>query len=182
MPVTTRYQRASELYARVLEQPLLVENILTHLTPKDAVCLHIAGCREERFVDTFDCFMHKRYDDYRVRKEEERNQEFAENVAVLLETALQTPEIPLRIRRINDVYDYLCDNIWFKEVSLLQNFVTVVQEKLIELLVEYPDDYAHYALHYLDVLFDIKLMGHIDEETGEFVEYIRDMDGNMITW
>lgn len=181
MPVTTRYQRASELYGKVLEQPLLLENILTHLTPKDAVCLHIAGCREERFVDTCDRFLQKKYDDYLIRKENERNQEFINNVGVLLHTAEQTQGIQLRIRRINDVYDYLCDNIWFKEVSLMQRFIPIVQKKLIEFMVEYPDDYAHYALHYLDVLFDIKLMGHIDEETGEFVEYIRDMDGNMIS-
>lgn len=182
MPVTTRYQRVSELYESVLEQPLLLENILKNLTPKDIVCLHIAGCKSERFVNTIDYFLQQQYEYYLAQKDNARNHEFVATVIVLLKKAEKAHGIPLRIRQVNDVYDFFCANMWFKEVSLLRKFVPVVQQKLIKFLVEYPDDYAHYALHYLDVLFGIKLMGHIDEETGEFVEYILDTNGNTITW
>ena len=87
-----------------------------------------------------------------------------------------------KIRVVNTVYEYLVDNRWFIDVDCFDTFVNVAESKLIETMVTYPEEYAHYGLYFMQQLFGIELQVRVDVDTGELLEYITNRAGDVITW
>ena len=67
MPMITRYQRNAALYADVLENPLILQNIFRHLQAKDTLNMVITNAsftKEVRFQDTLNGFLKEKKNDY----------------------------------------------------------------------------------------------------------------------
>lgn len=183
MPVTTRYQHKARLYQQVLEEPLVLSHILTNLSSQDAVNLKTT-LKEPRFHDTIDDFLDDQFEVFQVEKEKEKRRTFIAAVYDFIRDFDESVnmDIHYQIGRMNRLFDYLVDNQWFLADETFDNFQKVAERKLMNQLMEHPYEYAHYALHYLEVLFDIHHNVFVDEDTQETIDYVRDRDGNMITW
>lgn len=185
MPVTTRYQRAARLYESVLEQPLLLHEIINHLSSADIVRLKMTGgglCREDRFIDTVNLCLKKRHVQYLELKEKEKCDKFCLDVRKLLTKTEQARGTANKIRHMNVLYDYLVDNRWFVEMAYFKKLVDVVESKIIETIMSHPDDYLPFGLHYMEALFGIQMQLRVDEDTGELVEYITTRSGEVLSW
>ena len=67
------------------------------------------------------------------------------------------------------------------EVEELQGFVRTVERKLIQMLIDSPDEYAHNALYYLSVLFGIEVKARPHPYFADTLqEYIEDSEGNIV--
>lgn len=184
MPVITRYQHKAHLYHHVLEEPLVLSHILTHLSSQDVVNLKTTLKNEPRFNDTLDEFLDDQFEVYLERKEQEKRKLFISTVHSFINEFNDSSnmDIHYRIVVMNRLFEYLVDNKWFLSDETFDVFQRVVERKLMNQLREHPYEYAHYALHYLEVLFDIRHKVFVDEDTQEMIEYVQDREGNMITW
>lgn len=176
MPVLTRYQEKAYLYETVLEQPLILENILSHLEARDLANLKLLGgplMKEPRYQSVLDEFLETEYICY---KENQRRNEFMTQTQTLLDKSQQYDDPQQQIRLVNDVFDYLDDN---KDILKLPEFEPLdkcVERKLIELMFDY-DEYCHYALYYLNRLCDIDVKTRNDPDTGDLIQYIETREG-----
>ena len=179
MPVTTRYQHNAHLYETVLEEPLVLSLVLTHLSSQDAVNLKTTF-KEPRFNDTIDDFLKDR----KVSREKEKQDSFIDTVYSFIRDfdESRNMDIHYQIVQMNNLFEYLVDNRWFLADETFDAFQKVVENKLMHQLMEHPLEYAHHALYYLEVLFDIHHKVFVDEDNQETIEYVQDRDGKMITW
>lgn len=186
MPVVTRFQRNKSLYESVFEQPLLLENILSHLSAKDGVNLKLTNntfIKQERLDDTLNLFLDSKYNEFLKHSHEKKLTKFIKKVGDHLKTfeSLSYAHFRDRIVQANVVFDYLVDNAWFLDEPELKPFTDIVERKLINLLIEDPFEYGHHALHYLHVLFGIELKARPHPEFDDLIqEYIIDGNGNTI--
>ena len=176
MPVNTH------LYETVLEQPLILENILYHLEARDLANLKLLGgplMKDPRYQSVLDDFLDTEYICYEKRLEEKRKEVFITQTQTLLDKSQQYNDDQLQqFRLANDVFDYLDDNLDMLKLPEFEVLDKCVESKLIELLFEY-DDYCHYALYYLNRLFDIHVKMSNDPDTGELIQYIETREGNI---
>lgn len=176
MPVLTRYQEKAHLYETVLEQPLILENILSHLEARDLANLKLLGgplMKEPRYQSVLNEFLETEYICY---EEKRRRNEFIKQTQTLLDNSQQSDDTQQQIRLVNEMFDYLDDN---KDILKLPEFEPLdkcVERKLIELMFEH-DDYCHYALYYLNRLFDIHVKMSNDPDTGDLIQYIETRGG-----
>lgn len=180
MSVTTRNPRAAQLCESVLEQPLLLREVLGHLSSSDIVRLKMSGgviCREERFLDTINNCLAKRHSEY--LKEEEKKRGFMKTVKELLLVAEQARGFANKVQTMNDFFDHLVENNWFVNMHYFEQFICVVEDKLIETMFLWPVEYARYSLYYMEKLFGTKVECCV-QDTGEPVEYIMSRSGEMI--
>ena len=185
MPVVTRYQHNKNLYESVLEQPLILENILSHLSAKDGIHLKLTNntfTKQERLDDTLNLFLDRKYKEF-VKEAHEKVEQIHQNGWRPFEKfeSLSHEHFRHRIVQANVVFDYLVDNAWFLDEPELNPFSDVVERKLINLLIEDPFEYGHHALHYLHVLFGIELRARPHPEFEDLIqEYILDRKGQLI--
>jgi hypothetical protein len=174
MPVTTRYQHRTDLYMSVLEQPLLLENILSHLSAADAVHLKMTGgslVHEPRFQDTVDVFLESEYEDHQL-------QLFLRTMNEKLNDVYRETRAIDQYRKLNELYDYLLDHRYYIDSlePCWSSFRDMLERRLIRDLENV--DYEMYALFYLGEFFGTQVQAFNDDR-GELVEYIRDRHGNM---
>lgn len=186
MPVVTRYQRNKNLYESVLEQPLLLKNILSHLSAKDGVHLKLTNnmfTKQERLDDTLNLFLDGKYKEFLQHSHEKKLNKFLKTVSNHLKKLENLSHVHFRYRIVqaNIIFDYLVDNAWFLDEPDFKEFSNVVERKLINLLMEDTHEYGHYALHYLHVLFGIELKARPHPEFEDLLqEYILNRKGEMI--
>ena len=185
MPVVTRYQSNRDLYESVLEQPLLLENILSRLSAKDAMNLRLTNnalTKQTRFEDTFTLFMKKKHETHLKKLHDIKIINFINTVGDNLRHMENLGDgSEERIRQASVVFDYLVDNSWFLQEPEFEKFVDVVERKLLNILMVSPYEYGDKALHYLKVLFGINLNISYGASEDDYEEYIIDSKGNRIT-
>lgn len=185
MPVTTRYQNKAALYTQVLNEPLMLSHIVTHLSAKDIINLKTTLSKQEsRFHDTLNDVLIDQFDDYVRKKKNEKQMSFMDDIQHLIHSISNSinMDIQFQIAQMNKLFDYLVKNKWFLTDDMFDPFQKIVENKLIEQLITHPYEYSHYAIYYLEVLFNVHVKMFVDEDTGEGIEYIQDRDGNMIIW
>lgn len=175
MPVTTRYRHYADLYMSVFEQPLLLDNILSHLSVIDVVHLKMTGgqlVNEPRFKDTVDVFLESEYEDHKVRI-------FLRNINEMINQVQETDETQDKCRRLNELYDYMLDHMYYinNPDSCWVAFNNMLEQRLIRDTESI--EYGMYALYYLSQFFGIQVQAYNDDSSGGLVEYIRDRHGNM---
>lgn len=178
MPVKTRFQRHAELYASVLEQPLLLDNILSHLCAKDVVHLMMVGgplVREPRFQDTIHEYLELAYEDHQLRV-------FLQHVNEKISHAQGLMYAPIveQCRALNELYDFLLEHRYYIDSPerCWVEFSRMLEKRLLR--DTQSSEYGMYALYYLNEFFGIQVQAYNDNDTGELVEYVRDRQGNMI--
>ena len=159
-------QHHAELYAAVLEQPLLLDKILSNLSPCDAVCLKLTGgsfVREPRFEDTLHLFL------------ESKREEHEMFCFVLIDEIKQGCSLVDNIHQINRVYDFILFHKHYMEHEDFETFFETIEQKLIRETDSL--EYGHYAIYYLFELFGIPVQAYMDDNTGELVEFVQDRHG-----
>jgi hypothetical protein len=163
----TRYQSHRELYNRVLDEPNMLGCILQHLNPKDIVRLSLCGKSNlTRFHDTIKTVLIKKQEDLI----DEKVHRFCREVSMYVEQLASEPD---NRRTLDDMFEFLLENKWYKEDPSLRLFDITVETKLVELA--FDERYSHSALNYLSLLFDIQLKYIVID--GILVEYIEDSEG-----
>ena len=108
MPVT-RYQRKRDLYESVFEQPLLLQNILAHMSAKDGVHLKLTNKQlttQPRFDDTLSVFMTQKHAEYVQSVHDVKVVRFINQTTQYLQEFHTTQGVERRVRRANIVYDF----------------------------------------------------------------------------
>jgi hypothetical protein len=165
----TRYQTRAALYDQVLDEPNMLESILDRLDdPKDIVHLSLCGAKGTRFHNTLQHVLS-------LRREQQMNKKIHTFCTELESIARRVRESPSQTRSTDDLFEYLMDNLWYKDVPELRAFDATVERKLIEFAV--GDVYSHNALNYLGLLFGNYVKCRF--ESDELVEYIIDSNGNV---
>lgn len=163
----TRYQINRELYNQVLDEPNMLGSILKHLDPTDIVHLSLSGESDmTRFHDTIQIVL----DEKKITKKMET---FAREVALCIDQVLLAPGDNRGV--IDNLFEYLIENMWYKDGLTLQSFDRMVEIKLIEFAMD--ERYSHSALNCLSLLFDIHVRCVLLDD-DDLVEYIVDSTGN----
>ena len=163
----TRYQAHRELYNRVLDEPNMLECILQYLNPKDIVRFSLCGKSNlTRFHDTIKTVLIEKQEDLI----NEKVHRFCREVSAYVEQIATEPD---NRRTLDDMFEFLLENMWYKEDPSLRPFDITVEKKLIELA--FDERYSHSALNYLSLLFDIQLKYIVIDDI--LVEFIEDSEG-----
>jgi len=167
----TRYQAHSELYNQVLDEPNMLECILQHVgDPADIVHLSLCGKSNlTRFHNTIRTVLIEKHEDLIAKKVGK----FAREVADYVDQVFSTPGDNRRV--LDKLFEFLINNMWYKESLTLQSFDRMIERKLIELALD--ERYSHNALNSLSVLFDIHVRCLMLDD-DDLVEYIVDSTGN----
>jgi hypothetical protein len=166
----TRLQARTNLYHDVLEQPLLLDKITQYLDPNDLVHLKVAGFHhQERFQSTLDHVLQDRH----TKQLEQKKNTFHKTLLHFLKVH-ENLERDLQYRNLNELYDFLLENIWFRHDPYYSKFDRVVERKLIELTIhsEYHNGFA-----YLHDIYGIDVQAEYSEYYDDMVEYIVDTQG-----
>jgi hypothetical protein len=163
---------------QVFDEPLLMSAIAENLSINDMVNLKVSGNYGTRFQDTLAYEIDKREEELHAKK----LADFEKTVALIV----KEPKTTLRegMRQLNHLFDFLSDNMWFRDEPKFKHMDDVFQAKLIRLATERNeedrsyDDYSHDALFYLEEIYGIHVKAEYDENTESMMEYIEDLDGN----
>ena len=178
----TRYQHNAALYADVLENPLILQNILQHLQAKDTLNMVITNAsftKEMRFQDTLSNFLQKKKDEY--DKEMLRKKTFAclKNLHSFMDTFLTMQSVGSSnvqlLKQLYRMYDYLIDNKWF--IEKYSKYAKVIEIKILDYLNF--DGYMENNLKYLKLLFDIDPQFETDE-FGNEIRFIMTTSGEKV--
>lgn len=168
--MTTRYQRNGALYADVLENPLILQNILRHLEAKDVLNVVITNApftKEERFRQTLKPFLEEQKEIHEERMEEKRNNTCINTIQRYLNTieSMQEEGNPISelVERMCDMFNHLMKNKWFLEKH--PKFARVVEDKIIDQL--YVVEFTATGLVYLKELFNVTEQVELDENEDE---------------
>lgn len=153
---------------QVLDEPNMLEWILEKLDPKDIVHLYLSGNVGSRFQDTIQYVLSERKEAHACLKV----QNFCAELCSFLDLIRKEPT---QLRLVDDMFEFLMDNVWYKDSPDLQAFDATVERKLIQFAT--GDVYSHNALNYLSLLFGIDIRWRIEDE--DLVEYIVDSQGNV---
>jgi hypothetical protein len=182
MGVITRYQKMSALYSKVLENPLILENIFEHLDAKDTLNLLITNApftKEERFLDTLELFVEQKKYEYDTEMKNKKFVEFCTHTHSLMDKfhAIQTygGSIGELVIQMRCVYDYINDNKW--ALPMHAAFKNMTEVMLIRHLNS--EHFQQYSLFYLGEIFGIFVKAE-DDQYGEMVEYIITTEGVKI--
>lgn len=164
----TRYQTRAALYNTVLEQPILLQTIAQSLNPKDLVNLKLSGYSEEcRFQDTLGILLQERLQEAEAHKREF----FIRTLNDLINYHDSQTELYDQLRSLRDIYDYLMDNIWFREI--IPSLDRVVEQKLIEFARN--EQFCSDAVYYLAEMYGIFVYAEFDENNDDdMLEFVID--------
>ena len=188
----TRYQHKAMLYSQVLEEPNLMSNILKHLAPKDAVNLkrsHGEFTLSPRFDEVEGEYLLKEKQIYeeKLKKEKERlafekrKNAFTTKMRDYLYAIEGVQGTQNRKRLAIDMFDYLYESKDIIELPMFVNFRESVHNRLIVFLRNPLHDFQSESLHYLDLLFGIKVQAQpVPYTEDEYVEYIIDLNGDRL--
>lgn len=188
----TRYQHKAMLYSQVLEEPNLMSNILKHLAPKDAVNLKRSQgefTRSPRFDEVVGTYLLKEKQMYeeKLKKEKERlafekrKNAFTSKMRDYLYAIEGVQGTQNRKRIAINMFDYLYESKDIIELPTLVNFRESVHNRLIVFLRNPLHDFQSESLHYLDLLFGIKVQAQpVPYTDNEYVEYIIDLNGDRL--
>lgn len=170
MPMTTRYQRNAALYADVLENPLILQNILRHLEAKDVLNVVITNApftKEHRFQQTLMPFLEEQKEIHEERMEEKRNSTCINTIQMYMNfiESMQEEGSPISelVERMCDMFNHLMKNKWFLENH--PKFARVVEDKIIDQL--YVVEFTTIGLEYLKQMFNVTEQVELDENEGE---------------
>ena len=187
----TRFQHKANIYATVFENPLLLNNILTHLEAKDGVNILITNAsftKEDRFVDTMHIFLTDRKDVYEQKQKENRMDKFHDTTQKIFRMITEYQHFnenfnkEQHFRNVNSLFDYIIENEWIFEehddLEETENFKIVIEKKLVEFMIQEPE-YTWNSLYYLEKLCNISINAENDEN-DDIVEFILTSDGEKI--
>lgn len=182
MPVTTRYQHNAALYADVLENPLILQNIFQHLRAKDTLNVMITNApftKEERFKDILNRFLDEKKEIYEKEVQKKRFDDCMTNIKSFINT-FETMQharssITQLITQLCRLYDYLFENKWFMEEY--SKFAKVVEKQIIGHL--HMTDFLLHGLKYMRQLFDISEQME-ENEFGEECWFVITTDGDKV--
>lgn len=142
------------LYSEVLEQPLLLETIAQFLSPKDLVNLRITGK-----PGLLDILLQERHE----QAIKDKHQKFIQTLTSMVCEQDYTYGL-CQVRLLRKMYDYLVDNIWFRDA--FPSVDRVVERKLIQFACE-EESFSHDALYYLSELYGIFVHAEFDETSDD---------------
>lgn len=163
---------------QVFDEPLLLSTIAEHLSINDLVNLKVSANYGDRFHDTMSYLIDERDKALHAKK----LNDFERTVALSLIVPSSTPRE--RMRQLNHLFDFLADNMWFRDEPKFKHMDDMFQAKLIRLATEGTEgdrthdwsyDYSHEALFYLAEIYGIQVQADYDED---MIEYIMDLNGN----
>lgn len=175
----TRYQARSELYNKVFDEPNMLECILQNLNPSDIVRFSLCGKSNlTRFHDTIETILVERHNDA-IREKVNR---FCCEITAYVDQALRETD---NLRILDNMFEFILDNIWYKQIPTLKSLDKIIETKLIQLALN--EHYSHSALNYLSLLFDIHVKylpldttyDQIGTNDPHIVEYIVDSNGHV---
>lgn len=156
---------------QVFDEPLLLSTIAENLSINDMVNLKFSGNYGDRFHDTLSYIIEEREKDLHAKK----LNDFEKTVALIVNKPSGT--VREGMRQLNHLFDFLADNMWFRDEPKFKHMDDVFQAKLIRLATE-DTDYSHEALFYLAEIYGIHVQADYDEDTEWMIEYITDSNGN----
>ena len=166
----TRYQRNASLYADVLENPLVLQNIFQHLEANDVLNVVITGApftKTHRFQHTLIPFLEEQKEIHEERIEEHRNKTCIATTKWYLDTieSMQREGCPINqlVVRMCGMFDHLAENTWFLEKN--PKFARVVEDKIIGQL--YIIEFTTSGLEYLRMLFSVTEQVELDDNEEE---------------
>ncbi len=158
MPMITRYQHNAALYADVLENPLILQNIFQHLQANDTLNIVITNAsftKEERFQDILSGFLKEKKQDYDKKMLRKMKIDCVKNMHSFLDTFQTMQQVGSSnnqlLKQLYRMYDYLIENKWFIEQTL--KFAKIIEKKILDYL--HFDEFLETNLNYLKLLFDI---------------------------
>ena len=178
----TRYQCNAVLYADVLENPLILQNIFQHLQAKDTLNMVITNAsftKEERFRDILNCFLKEKKVDYDNKIRRKKKFDCVKNVNSFLDT-FQTMQLVgssnvQLLKQLYRMYDYLIENKWFVKQTL--KFAEIIEKKILDYLDF--EEFLETNLNYLKLLFDIDQQFETDE-FGNEIRFIMTTGGEKV--
>ena len=75
---------------------------------------------------------------------------------------------------LNDLFDFVADNMWFRDEPKLIHMHDMLHDELVQLA---KTDWSHDALFYLAEIYGIYLQAEYDEDDDWMIEYIIDLNG-----
>ena len=187
----TRFQHKANLYATVFENPLLLNNILSHLEAKDCVNILTTNApftKENRFVETINIFLKNKKEVYEKKLKQNQIDIFHNTTKNIFEIITYYQYFndsfnkEQHFRNINSLFDYIIKNEWIFEehhdIEETEQFRIVIEKKLIEFMVQEPE-YTWNSLYYLEKLCNICIKAENDEN-DELIEFIITSDGEKI--
>lgn len=176
MPVSTRSQYRTGLFKETMENPCVLQAILSckSLNDRDIVCLRQVS-KDPRFVDVIDHELEKKK---RFKQKVKNTINTIRNYLISIEQT-RGPENKTRI--LVQMYDYLCDNKWFVlDTSVSNNFHQMTHQKLFEVIEQYPP-FQKDAVRYLGLLFGLKPpKDYYDSKTCRSVHGMYDMHNKFV--
>lgn len=161
-------------YLTVFEEPCMMTNIMSFLTPKDVVNLMLTNgdfTKEERFRDLYDGYMsrmkEKHYEELEIKRKMLFNKELKDII-----TGTNT------CAKCREMFDYIIKHMDILESSEYRKFLRVLHDKLIEFLED--DEFVLDSVYYLGEMFGIYPKARPTDDDDEYEEYIEDLDGNII--
>ena len=166
----TRYQRNASLYADVLGNPLILENICRNLEAKDVLNVVITGApftRTHRFQHTLTPYLEEQKEIHEERIEEKRNRVCIATIQLYVNTieSMQREGCPINqlVMKMCDMFDYLTENTWFLEKH--PKFARIAEAKIIGQL--YIVEFTISGLEYLRMLFNVTEQVELDDNEDE---------------
>lgn len=156
---------------QVFDEPLLLSTIAENLSIHDMVNLKVSGNYGDRFQDTMSYLLDEREKALHAKK----LNDFEKKVALIVNKPSGT--VRDGMRQLNHLFDFLVDNMWFRDEPKFKHMDDAFQANLIRLATE-DIDYSHEALFYLAEIYGIHVQAEYDEDTEWMIEYITDLNGN----
>ena len=182
MSMITRYQHNAALYADVLENPLILQNIFQHLQAKDTLNMVITNApftKEERFQDILSGFLLEKKKDYDKKILKKMKFDCVKNLNSFLDTFQTMKQVGSSnvqlLKQLYRMYDYLIENKWF--IKQTSNFADIIEKKILDYL--HYDNFLDTNLNYLKLLFDIDQQFEIDE-VGHKTRFIKTTSGEKV--
>lgn len=154
----------------VFDEPLLMSEISKHLSINDMLNLKFSGSSAVRFHETLSYEIDEREKELHAQK----LKNFQETMVLFMKEQ-DTPRE--RIRQLNQLFDFLADNMWFRDEPKFKHLDDMFQTKLIKLVTTHAE-YSHDALFYLAEIYGIYVKAEYDEDSDWMIEYIIDLNGN----
>lgn len=176
------------LHTQVMEEPNIMSVIVRHLSARDTVNLMLSKGEftdDPRFKDTVIRHLNSQKRLYDKRMEElafeNRKCLFVEQMQLFASRIQEIQGTENRKRIAMEMLDFICANKDIVENPSFYRFKETIHAKLLLFLRDPTSVFYLEALHYLDILFNIKVHAEFVPDTDdEYVEYIVDINGEQI--
>lgn len=159
----------------VFEEPCIMTNILSFLSPRDVVNLKLTNgifTKEERFIDLYKDYMDVMREEHYHTLEIRRKMEFNKRLKEFI-----VDGSTISCAKCREMFDYMIKHMDILESSEYSMFVRIIHDKLIQFLDD--DEFVFDAVYYLEEMFGIYPKARDTEDEDGYEEYIEDMDGNI---